>query len=585
MSYKEILKERIPEAFQDDEQLLRYLETAGELFDEYVKTIEGFDHYRDFTGNDLKRLRQLAIDFGMLFPRNLNEETQRRIIRDIHDIYSRVGVKRFTDWVFRIIGWDITIEHAWLPNPDLYDPSIADIHNLDQYGRSTDLTITNFYEADYRAFYIGESYVAPDGNVYFSGRKFFDKENTIDQLEIVGEDYDVLTKYRTSDKMGATPYVFVRVEEENYSNFLTSYVYQETGEVFKYNRVEQFAVIENILNYYVFDQFRPTNVRVVIIVKTETVEDQTTIYDDVSTEYKSKPLILEDDTVMTLEETSRLDHKMRVGKFFMSGTPPHPFGKRMSIAPLNTDKLIKSALNVDENTVLRYADSINNDTEKKRYRIDRPMDFQPTPLAGTEEFTFYTPDREQYSFRLIFNTVEDFLSAHTEAGTFDAVYSFPYTDDLDTLRLNFDFKTTTYGIVDGLPPPSIIIREPTDVTSPNFTPSSIPNREFMVGQTSDDGETFSDDYLMKSSFENDSYEAIDEALTITYFYDMEVLTKENNRSQSFTYLMDNPSEGDLMGLVDWNTILFVPKIPLGFDLVIDVKYLEQPVWENDPRLS
>lgn len=583
MSYKEKLIQRLPEAFQNSPEIIRYVETAGELFDEYVKTIEGFDHYRDYTGNDLKRLRQLAIDFGMMFPRNLNEDTQRRIVRDIHDIYSRVGTSRFTDWVFRIIGWDIDIEHAWLPNPDQYDPSIADIHNLDQYGRETDVPVTNFYEADYRAFYIGDTYVADDGNVYFKGRRFFDKDNTIDQLEIVGEDYDVLTKYRTSDKVGATPYVFVRVEEENYSNFLTSYVYQPTGEVFKYDRKEQFAVIENILNYYVFDEFRPTHVRVVIIVKTETIEDDVTVYDDVSTEYESKPLLMYDDAVITHEETSRLDHEMVVGGLFLSGTPPHPFGRKMSLAPLDVDKLIESVRDVDENTLLRYADKANERKTKNRYRTERPMDFQPTPLAGTKEFTFYTPDREEFEFRLVFSTVDDFLSAHIEKGSIDSVYTFPYEDDDESLTLNFDLKTETYGITEGASPPSIIIREPTDVTSPNFTPSTITGREFMVGKSSDQGETFSDDYLLKSDFVNGSHEAIDEDLTFTYSYDIEVLVKENNRQQTYTTLMTNPNNGDLLGLTDWNNILFVPQIPLGFDFVVDVKYLEQPLWDNDPR--
>lgn len=583
MSYKEKLIQRLPEAFQNSPNIIEYVEIAGELFDEYVKTIEGFDHYRDYTGNDLKRLRQLAIDFGMKFPRNLNEETQRRIVRDIHDIYSRVGTSRFTDWVFRIIGWDITIEHAWLPNPDQYDPSIADIHNLDQYNRSTKVPVTNFYEADYRAFYIGDSYVAPDGNVYFQGRKFFDKENTIDQLEIVGEDYDVLTKFRTSDKVGATPYVFVRVEEENYSNFLTSYVYQPTGEVFKYDRVEQFAVIENILNYFVFENFRPTHVRVVIIVKTETIEDDVTIYDDVSTEYKSKPLLMYDDAVITHEDTSRLDHVIRAGGLFLSGTPPHPFGRKMSIAPLDSDKLIESVRSIDENTVLRYADKANDRKTKKRYRTDMPMDFQPTPLAGTKEFTFYTPDREEFDFRLVYSTVDDFLSAHIERGSLDTVYSFPYPEDDDSLRLNFDLKTETYGIVEGNSPPSIIIREPTDVTSPNFTPSTIPNREFMLGVTNDGGDTFNDDYLVKSDFTAGSHQAIDEPLTFTYYYQMEVMVKEHNSRQTLNLLLTDPKEGDLLGLTDWNTILFVPVVPLGFDFIIDVKYLEQPLWDNDPR--
>lgn len=574
MSYKETLINRIPEAFQDNQGVIDYLSVAGELFDEYSNTIQNMDTYRDFHGNDLKRLRQLAIDFGMNFPRNLDEDMQRTIVRDIHDIYSRVGIKQFTDWVFRVIGWEIEIENAWLPNPDQYDPSIADIHKLNDYGGNTSAILTNFYEADYRAFFIGESYVANDGNVYFRGRRFFDKEQSIDQLEIVGEDYDELTKYRTRDKVGATPYVFVNVKEENYTNFLNSYVYQPTGEVFAYNRLEQFTVIENILNYYVYEEFRPTHVRVVIIVKTETVEDFVTVYDDVSTEYESKPLIMEDDAVITLEETSRLDHTIVSGELFMSGTPPHPFGRKMAIAPIDSAKWTG-------NDAYRYANGIDKEgTEFTRFRIDTVMDFQPQPLSRTNEFTFYTPDREEFDFRLVFSTVDDFLSAHIESGTIDDVYQFPYTEDDDSLRLNFDLMSDSYGIIDGLSPPSIIIREPTTITSSAFDRTGT----MVLANTTNNGDTFSDDFLLSSNFKTDQCEAMDSVVTFSYFSDIDVLVKGNNRQPDFSFFSRNPQPEDLENLTQWNTILFSPRIPLGFDFVVDVKYLTQPLWENDPRL-
>jgi hypothetical protein len=570
MSYKDTLINRVPESYQHHEGVIDYLSVAGELFDEYQAAIVNMDSYRDFNDVDSRRIRQLAIDFGMNFPRNINEETQRNIIRDIHDIYSRVGIKRFTDWVFRLIGWEIDVQEAWLPNPNQYDPSIADIHKLDSYGKPSDVTITDFYSADYRAFYIGESYVADDGNVYFRGRRFFDKTISIDQLEIVGEHYDEMTKVRTEDKVGSTPYIFVNVKEENYTNFLNSYVYQPTGEIYGFNPLEQFTIIENILNYFVYDSFRPSHVRVVIIVKTETNEDYLTIYDDVSTKYLSKPLIMEDDGVVTLEETSRLDHTIVSGDLFMSGTPPHPFGRKMSIAPIDSAKWIGA-------DTLRY--SSLSDGSVYRYRIDSVMNFQPVPLSRTNEFSFYTPDKEEYDFRLVFATEDDFLSAHIELGTLEDVYDFPFPEDHESLSLLFDLKTDSYGIMSSSSSTAIIIREPTTVTSNAFDRSGT----MVMGNTTDSGVTFADDFLLKTNFKTNSCSVVKTLSTFTYYSDLTIKVKEHNRNPLFTTLMNNPDIGDLDDLVDWNTIMFVPNIPLGFDLVVDTKYRAQPTWENDPR--
>lgn len=580
--YKEHLITRIPEAFQDNDGVKAYLETAGELFDEYLSTITGMDNYRDSHGTDRRRLRQLALDFGMNFPRNLDERTQRQIMRDIHDIYSRVGIKEFTDWVFRILGWEIEIEHAWLPNPDLYDPSIGEIHKLDDYGSRTSATITDFYEADYRAFYLGDSYIDTDGSVYFRGRRFFDDEITIDQLEIVGEDYNVLTKKRTADKVGATPYIFVNVEEENYTTFPTSYVDQESGVIYDYGMKERFEIIENVLNYYVFDEFRPSHVRVVIIVKTERNDDQVTIYSDVSTEYESKPLLLYDDAVITMEDTSRLDHIIRSGNLFMVGTPPSPFGRKMVIAPLDVRKWISTESSPDN--LLRYSfGGDKTDPAFRRFRISMPMEYQPLPLSGTKEFTFYTPDREEFDFRLVFGTEDDFLSAHIEAGSLEGVYTFPYSEDDESLRLNFDLTTDTYGIIDGLEPPSIIVREPTTINSYNLKPTTAPANEYRLAETSNNGDTFNDDFLLTTSFKDKQAQHLDSSVTFTYFYDMEVIAKRNNRDTDFVFLTNDPVADSFQVMTEWNTILFVPQIRLGFDFVIDVKYLQQPIWENDPR--
>lgn len=114
MLYKDLLPQRIPEFQQGDNRLKEYLEAAGELFDEYVAEIESFDDYRDAAKAPEKRLQQLASQFAFTFPRNLNPELQRAVIRDLQSIYQKMGTMDLINWIFRLIGWDVEIEEAWV---------------------------------------------------------------------------------------------------------------------------------------------------------------------------------------------------------------------------------------------------------------------------------------------------------------------------------------------------------------------------------------------------------------------------------------------------------------------------------------
>ena len=614
MTYEELLIERIPEAFQGHPEVERYLTVAGRLFDEYVAAIENFDTYRDYSEIEIERIRDLALDFGMSFPRSLDEQTQRMIIRDIHDIYSRVSVRDFMNWIFSIIGWTVSIEQAWLPNPDYYDSSIADIHTIERIGSKQ----SNFDQleqtVDYSLFYLGESYIANnyaeggEGNVYFRGRKFFDDEQTIDKLEIVGEDYDEKTKYRTNEKVGATPYLFITVLEQDYSVFNNNYTVEEEDEdgniierKYSFSERELLVVIEGILSYYILEYFRPTNIRVVILAKEKRLEDDLVINEDFTTVYDGAPLVLEDNTVIDVDDLSRLDHVISAGDKFLAGAPPHGFGSKMSLTPASTPKLIDKVLFNERSVDLKVPYNTDNSVIKQV----PPFEFQPTPLTGEDEFAFYTPDREEYDFRLVYTEFKNFIYDHNRLDTLDEIYTFPYPRDNDQLLFCMDFQTSSFGLANsldgsnnlvdnGLDPMSteIIVRSPTTVTSPNFEPRAIEGKEYMVGKTPDGGSNFDSNYLMFSSFETDYYSAQDEQVHFTYYYNMKVYAKTHHADTGekkvdskagFYEIMENPTQGDLEELSDINTLLLLPTTKLGFDFVVDVKYHKMPVWSNDPR--
>lgn len=540
--YKEKLIERLPEAYQDNPEMIAYLEAAGELFDEFTKSIVDFDTYRDPATIRSDRIKDLAYQVGMNFPRNIDEMSRRKIMRDIHSLYSRVGVKKFSEWLFRLLDWDASVELAWLPNPQHYDPSIADIHSIDAPPPKKS---PDFRKADHRIFYIGESYIETDGSVYFRGRTFFDEADTItiDKLEIVGEEYDIESKERTIENVSATPYIYINVRSDEYGILPTSYVYDSTGDTFEFGSKEQFEVVQNIINFFIYDEFRPSHVKVVVMMKTDKNASPTVVYDDVDLEPISKPVSVSDKVVLIDDHDSRLDHVVSSSDFFLSGIPPSPFGRKMVLAPF------------DEETIT------------------------PEATVGGEEFTFYTPDMDSHDFRRVFHDRTTFYSSQREVGNvFEEV-----VDDDPAISLEMDIVADLYGVSEDEEPAKIIIREPTTISSENFNSVTPPEDEYMVGTTDDGGETFAKDALVSFNIRDKKIEADIGEKTFTYYYDMDVLSKDAVQNPDWQFLLTNPVVGNMINMTSWNEVLFLPKKPLGFDLIVDVKYLPQPQWDNDPR--
>lgn len=126
MSYNEILRHRIPEAFQDNENLDAYLEASGEVFDEFLKTIKEHDTYKDYKTIAERRLSTLLNRYGLRLSRKLPPEVLRMIVRDITTIYNTNGTYSAIEWAMKLIGISYRIEKAWLIDPHLYLPGVGD---------------------------------------------------------------------------------------------------------------------------------------------------------------------------------------------------------------------------------------------------------------------------------------------------------------------------------------------------------------------------------------------------------------------------------------------------------------------------
>lgn len=114
------LNKRVPENKQYEENIDEYLEVCSNVFNEIKDTIKKHDWYKDYRNIPEKRLSLLAYRFNYRESPLLTEEITRGIIRDITHIYTTNGTRGALYWVFRLLGWKVKVENAWLLNPQNY---------------------------------------------------------------------------------------------------------------------------------------------------------------------------------------------------------------------------------------------------------------------------------------------------------------------------------------------------------------------------------------------------------------------------------------------------------------------------------
>lgn len=567
MDFKTLLPQRIPEYLQDDNNLKEYLEATGELFDQYKKAIDDMAYFTDYKNCPETRLRDLAREFAMEFPRNLNEDLQRAILRDLEEIYRRNGIEDVINWIFRVIGWDVELQKSWVINPERYDPDLKDIYNLDDYGGpQSEAEFSDFYRQDYRNFLIGEEHVRDNGT-YFTGRKFFDLEDTYHDIEIVGEEYFEGDKKRTPDKVMPTPYLFIRVSEESYNIFTSPYE-GDDGTTYDYTQSEFFLIVENILNFFLYDAFRPTHVRVVIIVTAQIFKDDIVIDSTLTDSFDVDPTDVKDDLVIDSKDTSTLNHIPLVGEYFSAGTPPSPFNKDMVITSVETKSVITDEgfrISTDEGLVINTTVSESDDRILLR--------------CGSENFTFVTPHEESFEFRKAYINDSTGEFALVE-GAVEGNPEF-FEDDYQSIALAFDVTTESYGVAEEIDASGIIVRNPTTITSDQFLDSEIPDNAYMIG-TEDGTGSFERNNLFSFDFRRDetTFLSDEEPKTFVYDFNTTVHKKTNNLQTGWEFYSQTPTKDQFVMISDMNTVLFVINNKIAFDLIINIKYEAQPVWRN-----
>jgi len=268
-TFKELLIENLPKYLTTSEDLINFLDAAGEFLDDIKQYIEDFDKSHDYLRNSPFGLREALLERGYNLPRNLKEEIRRQILRDLPDIIIKAGVEESIILSMRLVGIDPEIKKAWIPSPSLVrkgkiqDPVTEEI---------TDFTIDSFA---YTSFLYGDVVVNPDG-VFFEGYRYNDvnEENLIGPLPITGEYY---TDYPPGVAVSKTPYIVVRFQADGFNVVVETAINPETGEEFEYSTSEEFQLINDVLEYFLYNEGRPTHQRIVILTGIEAIEEFDTV--------------------------------------------------------------------------------------------------------------------------------------------------------------------------------------------------------------------------------------------------------------------------------------------------------------------
>jgi len=314
MSYKDNLIDRSPEYYHDDSNLAEYLEVCGEIFDDLRDSIIAMDYYKDYKNSPEKRLALISRQFSFDIPSMIDENVLRGIVRDLSSIYKSLGARKTIKWAMSILSWDFEIEDLWLIFPERYQQKVEEVYpqfysreglvsELSQYSVflpligqtyrigiqyqsyakdadriidgslligentllpkgatsqtdpfSTEAGFAKYFDVDRvnkNNFVIGKE-IYRDNGVYFQGRTMFSQVDNLFDLRILGESYPT-EHIRREYIVMKTPYMSVSILSDNYDQFI-----DVGGQTFSVK--EKFKTAQYLIDYLLYDLFRPLNV-------------------------------------------------------------------------------------------------------------------------------------------------------------------------------------------------------------------------------------------------------------------------------------------------------------------------------------
>ena len=350
--WRDNLKHRIPEYHQDSKSMEDYLDVCGGIYDRLVQEIEKHDIYHDYKQTPEGRLSLIARSFGFDTDFDIETDMFRYIVRDLNHLIRTRGIKPALEWCFKLVGWEVTINDAWLPDPHKYDHRIIDFYPELFYGDPDNETPTtrtdgqptsatqetvntsiyftdDYFKVDYRNFLYGTTEIKDTG-VYFSGGPLFGSGEEYKNIRIVGEQYQNANGVKDPLVVASTPYLVINIDNE--SALELSNVVDKTeidGETELYTFSEKYNLLRGLLDYLLYDFEKPSHVVIIAILTNTDATDEMSMTDS----FEGNKVVSNRSDASYLEELSlSSDYKEMaehdipiIGKDLYIGQPTIPF--------------------------------------------------------------------------------------------------------------------------------------------------------------------------------------------------------------------------------------------------------------------
>lgn len=276
-----LLKTRInnyfPSYMRTNTDVEQFSNGLTEIFADFKESIDNMQFYLDSEKIKNGLLDTLGNQLALSFPKGTTNYKKKIQIRDAIESYRNSGTERALKRVFRLIGWDVSIDYCWTIDPN-------GNNNIQVYYNDTVAysDTTNYVYSDNNIDSSLPSYIV-FGNEYYD----INGKLKVDTYDDFGNTWTDLTVYGESYSNGIPgimiklPYIRLTINSTDYDSIASGFIDQNTGKYYSYTESEEFAIIDETIQHFL-NEGRPANVVIIDLVSKILFSDiiQNTLADD-----------------------------------------------------------------------------------------------------------------------------------------------------------------------------------------------------------------------------------------------------------------------------------------------------------------
>lgn len=259
---QEQFRDNIPAALRNNDLILNYAEAIGEVFDEIRQDINYKAYETDYAKSRFHTFDDVTANIGLRLSPFLKEQVTRRIVRDMPNIYTRLGTRGSLEWALKTLGYrSFQIDEVWVPNPDLVRKGYyRGLFSHDEPRRY------DIKPQSYTDFVVGEEYVTDQGT-FFKGHSYidFEKNDTISGVPIYGEGYSTYTGLTFKDMVSKTPYIIVRLYDTPLYDEVITDIDPTTGVSIELTVQEKQKVVSDMIRYLIQNLQRTATTSIILV--------------------------------------------------------------------------------------------------------------------------------------------------------------------------------------------------------------------------------------------------------------------------------------------------------------------------------